>query len=75
VLALKSFEHDGFPAFAERFAAFDLLRDEALTTTDPRVPYGIARGVNGQGGLKIETPDGLHVITSGEVSVRPAAAV
>ncbi len=74
VEALRTFESDGFAAFAERFAALDLLDGEAVVTTDPRLPQGTARGVDGQGGLRIEAADGLHVIHSGEVSVRPAAA-
>jgi BirA family biotin operon repressor/biotin-[acetyl-CoA-carboxylase] ligase len=73
VKALKTFEREGFAAFAEDFAALDLLRGEAVTTTDPRAPQGIVRGVDGQGGLRVETADGVQVINSGEVSVRPIA--
>jgi BirA family biotin operon repressor/biotin-[acetyl-CoA-carboxylase] ligase len=72
VQALKTFEREGFGAFAERFATLDILRGERITTTAPRAPNGIARGVDGQGGLRVETAGGLHVISSGEVSVRPA---
>ncbi len=74
VQALKTFEREGFAAFAERYAALDLLQGEAVATSDARVPQGIARGVDGQGGLRVGTADGVQVITSGEVSVRPAAA-
>jgi BirA family biotin operon repressor/biotin-[acetyl-CoA-carboxylase] ligase len=74
VQALKTFESTGFAAFAERYAALDILQDQFVVTSDPRVPRGIARGVNGQGALRVEAADGLHVISSGEVSVRPAAA-
>ena len=73
VQALKKFEREGFAAFAEGYAALDLLRGETVTTTDPRAPQGIVRGVDGQGGLRVETADGVQVISSGEVSVRPAA--
>lgn len=73
VQALKAFEHEGFAAFANRFAAVDLLRDEAIVTSEPGLPQGVARGVNGQGGLRVETPAGLQIVSSGEVSVRPAA--
>jgi BirA family biotin operon repressor/biotin-[acetyl-CoA-carboxylase] ligase len=72
VQALKAFEHEGFAAFVDRYTALDLLRDAAIVSTEPRVPQGIARGVNGQGGLRVETAEGVQVITSGEVSVRPA---
>ena len=73
VQALQSFERDGFAAFAARFAVFDALRGEAIETNDARCPAGTARGVDGQGGLRIETATGvLRVIHSGEISVRPA---
>ena len=72
VQALQTFEREGFAAFAARFAALDLLRGEAVTTTDPRALEGIACGVDGQGGLRVETANGVQVISSGEVSVRPA---
>ncbi|MBK6865920.1 MAG: biotin--[acetyl-CoA-carboxylase] ligase [Ideonella sp.] len=72
VQALQTFEREGFAAFAERFAALDALRGEPVVTSDARCPAGTARGVDGQGGLRIETADGMHVIHSGEVSVRPA---
>jgi len=73
VQALKTFEREGFAAFAEHYAALDLLRGEAVTTTDPRAPQGVVCGVDGQGGLRVETVNGVQVINSGEVSVRPAA--
>lgn len=72
VQALKTFEREGFAAFAERFAALDALRGEPVVTSDARAAQGMARGVDGQGGLRVETADGLRVIHSGEVSVRPA---
>jgi len=71
VQALRTFEREGFAAFAERYAALDLLLGEVVATTDPRAPRGIVRGVDGQGGLRIETASGVQVISSGEVSVRP----
>ena len=72
VLALKQFEREGFAAFAERFAARDLLRGHAVRTTQPDAPEGIARGVSAQGALLLETADGLKPVFSGEVSVRLA---
>lgn len=74
VQALKLFEAEGFAAFAERFAARDLLRDQAVRTTSAAMPQGIARGVDAVGALLLEAADGVHPIASGEVSVRPAAA-
>jgi BirA family transcriptional regulator, biotin operon repressor / biotin---[acetyl-CoA-carboxylase] ligase len=72
VQALKTFEREGFAPFAARFAALDALRDLEVATSDARCPQGIARGVDGQGGLRIETASGPQVLHGGEVSVRPA---
>ena len=78
VQALKSFERDGFSAFAARFAARDLLCGRVVRTTRPDVPQGVARGVSAQGALLVEMAGGSTVaVASGEVSVRldePAAA-
>ena len=78
VLALQSFERDGFSAFAARFAARDLLCGRVVRTTRPDVPQGVACGVSAQGALLVEMADGSTVaVASGEVSVRldePAAA-
>lgn len=74
VQALQVFEREGFAAFAQAFAARDMLRDEAVRTTAADTPEGIARGVDAQGALLLEVASGLHTIASGEVSVRPAAA-
>ena len=71
VRALQQFEREGFAAFAERFAARDLLFGRAVTTTRADLPHGIARGVSAQGALRVETPAGDIVdVVSGEVSVR-----
>ena len=72
VKALRSFEAEGFAAFASRFAARDLLRGCSVTTTLPDAPEGTALGVAGNGALQLRTPRGVVEIASGEVSVRPA---
>ena len=73
VQALQLFEREGFAAFAERFAARDLLRGRAVRTTLPEVPEGIARGVSTQGALLVQSAAGITSVSSGEVSVRLAA--
>ena len=70
VKALKQFEREGFRAFAERYAARDLLRGHAVRTTLRDVPEGVAQGVSSDGALLVQAPGGLQRITSGEVSVR-----
>ncbi|HEX7384032.1 MAG TPA: biotin--[acetyl-CoA-carboxylase] ligase [Burkholderiaceae bacterium] len=74
VEALQTFERDGFAVFAGAFARRDLLAGHAVRTTDAQAPEGTARGVDARGALRVEAADGLHTITSGEVSVRPAAS-
>jgi BirA family biotin operon repressor/biotin-[acetyl-CoA-carboxylase] ligase len=71
VAALLQFEREGFAAFAERFAARDVLQRRGVRTTHPDVPEGIALGVASDGALRVQTPDGsIKNVASGEVSVR-----
>ncbi|MEO5697802.1 MAG: biotin--[acetyl-CoA-carboxylase] ligase [Burkholderiaceae bacterium] len=72
VQALKQFEREGFAAFADRFAARDLLRDQPVRTTLVDAPEGIARGISASGALMLQTPAGMTTVSSGEVSVRPS---
>lgn len=71
VKALQLFERSGFAAFADRFAARDLLFQRRITTTQAGLPEGIAQGVSMAGALQVQTPSGLQSVSSGEVSVRP----
>jgi len=70
VRVLRQFEREGFAPFAERFAARDLLRGRAITTTQANLPEGVAEGVSATGTLLVRTATGLHEVSSGEVSVR-----
>ena len=70
--ALQQFEREGFAAFAERFAARDLLRGRTVRTTSAEVPEGIARGVSAHGALLVQSAAGIASVSSGEVSVRLA---
>jgi len=77
VQALKRFEQEGFAAFAQAFAARDLLYGREVRTTHTDVPQGVARGVSAQGALLVETKGRVVTVSSGEVSVRlegPASA-
>ena len=75
VEALRLFERDGFAAFAERFAARDVLRGHKIDTTHGSAVHGVARGVDDRGALQVQTSGGLQRLSSGEVSVRPSRAV
>jgi BirA family biotin operon repressor/biotin-[acetyl-CoA-carboxylase] ligase len=69
--ALLAFEHAGFSPVAERFARRDLLRGQTVTTTLAAVPSGLCEGIDGRGGLLVRDAAALHVVSSGEVSIRP----
>ena len=71
VVALQTFERSGFAAFADRFAARDLLYQRRVTTTQAGLAEGVAQGVSAQGALQVQTAAGLQSLSSGEVSVRP----
>ena len=63
------FGHEGFAAFAQRFARRDALRGRAVRLSDGT--EGSADGVDAQGALRVQTAQGLRTVHSAEVSVRP----
>ena len=65
--ALLNFPYSGFAAWHPAFERRDLTVGRAVTAG---VLDGIARGVNAQGELLVQTPQGLHSISGGEVSLR-----
>jgi BirA family biotin operon repressor/biotin-[acetyl-CoA-carboxylase] ligase len=73
VQALQRFEREGFAAFAADFARRDVLRGQAVSTSLPGVPQGVADGVSSDGALLVRTASGTLPLVSGEVSVRMAA--
>jgi BirA family biotin operon repressor/biotin-[acetyl-CoA-carboxylase] ligase len=73
--AVRRFESDGFAALHAAYARRDGLAGHAVRTTLPQAAEGVALGVTPHGALVVRTADGARVeITSGEVSVRPAAS-
>jgi BirA family transcriptional regulator, biotin operon repressor / biotin---[acetyl-CoA-carboxylase] ligase len=66
---LLAFEAQGFAAFASRFTQLDALQGLAVQLTDGT--RGTACGVDDQGALQVQTPEGVRKVTSAEVSVRP----
>ena len=70
--ALHRYERSGFAAFADAFAARDVLFQRAITTTQADLPSGVAQGVSSSGALQVQTAQGMRSLSSGEVSVRPA---
>ena len=71
--AVRNFEQSGFDAFASDWSALDLTRDREVTVQGQQGSYNaIARGVDEQGALVVESLGQLQTIHSGEVSLRLA---
>jgi BirA family transcriptional regulator, biotin operon repressor / biotin---[acetyl-CoA-carboxylase] ligase len=70
IQAVKAFEGLGFAAFQARFDARDALRDRAVVLGDGTA--GTAHGTSESGALLVHTAGGMQVVSSAEVSVRPA---
>lgn len=68
--AVLSFEAKGFAPLQAAFQQRDVLRDMPVTLSDGR--QGTARGVDNTGVLRVETPQGMQLINSAEVRVRPS---
>lgn len=73
VLALQRFEAEGLEPVLAAYARRDLLAGQAVKTTDPALPEGIAAGIDSDGALRLRAGGAQHRIVGGEVSVRPAA--
>lgn len=67
---LAQFDVHGFDPFQARFAASDLLVGQAVWLSDGRV--GSALGVSQNGALRVVVSGVETLVSSGEVSVRPA---
>ena len=68
------YSRDGFAPFLEAFDSAHCLQDQAATLVLGRESQeGIVRGVDITGGLRFEQNGVTRVVTSGEVSLRPAA--
>jgi BirA family transcriptional regulator, biotin operon repressor / biotin---[acetyl-CoA-carboxylase] ligase len=70
VRSVQAFEAQGFGPFAERFAARDALRGRQVQLSDGS--FGLCEGVAWGGELQVRTADGLQLVSSDEVSVRPS---
>ena len=69
--ALRDFEQDGFDSFAERGNERDALAGKWVCVTTPsEILSGVARGIDSDGALILESEKTQHRIIGGEVSVR-----
>ncbi|MDR3444458.1 MULTISPECIES: biotin--[acetyl-CoA-carboxylase] ligase [unclassified Dyella] len=70
---LEQFEREGFAAFVEEYARYDLLHGKALRVQGAAgVLEGVGAGVDERGALLLQADDGLHRIDSADVTVRRA---
>lgn len=70
---LDQFEREGFAAFVDEYARYDLLRGELLRVQGATsVLEGVGAGVDARGALLLNTGDGVQRINSADVSVRRA---
>lgn len=68
---LHQFEQYGFDLFRDQWQRYDALQNLAVeVNTGREVVQGIARGINEQGGLVVETMQGMTTFHGGDVSVR-----
>lgn len=69
----EEFAREGFRAFVEAFNAVHCLQNqEARLLTGHETVEGVVRGIDATGGLIFEEKDRTRIVTSGEVSLRPA---
>lgn len=70
--ALDAFAEDGFAPFRSAWQRHDLLRGRRLRVAAARGQFeGVGEGVDERGALKVRCADGLRVVDSAEVTVRP----
>lgn len=69
--ARNRFEREGFQSFAAQWQSCDLLHDEPVVVLrgEQRIE-GIARGVDTNGALLLETDQGMQRVHAGDVSLR-----
>jgi len=73
--ALIDFQQQGFTHFAAEWAALDLTRDRAVQVSGAEPFNGIARGIDADGALCVDTDSGRRSVHSGDVSLRLANPV
>jgi BirA family biotin operon repressor/biotin-[acetyl-CoA-carboxylase] ligase len=70
---LKTFAADGFTSLADEWSGADYLAGRMVNVQlDDAVLSGIARGITDDGRLKLEADGKLHLLVTGDVSVRAA---
>ena len=71
---LGGFERDGFAASVDAWSRRDALRDRWVRVVGPQGDQvGVARGIDGDGALRLEVAGSIQRVVSGDVSIRAAA--
>jgi BirA family transcriptional regulator, biotin operon repressor / biotin---[acetyl-CoA-carboxylase] ligase len=71
VSGLLDFERQGLKGFIQEWLDADALRGRSVTVQSAEsATHGVARGIDLDGALLVETPAGLQRFISGDVSVR-----
>jgi BirA family biotin operon repressor/biotin-[acetyl-CoA-carboxylase] ligase len=74
IAALDAFQREGLLPFIQAWRDADALHGAETQVVIGKAQHrGIARGIDADGALMLETPAGVLRFVSGEVSVRPAA--
>ena len=77
IKALRQFEREGFAGFVSAYARRDLLRGKRVSAQGPShaeaMLKGTVEGVSSNGSLQVRTGHELHLVSSGEVTVRVTA--
>ncbi len=69
---LEGFAKEGFGSFADEVESCLLFRGQEVVVTDGQSALaGILEGIDGEGGLLLETGNGRKRILAGDVSLRP----
>ena len=68
--ALHQFSVSGFAPLLARFNALDLTRDQQVNVHADNSYSGIARGIDENGALRVETDAGIQLVHAADVSVR-----
>lgn len=72
ISALEAFQQEGLRPFVNEWRDADALHGVAVrVTVGDALHRGIARGIDADGALLLETPGGLLRFSSGEVTLRP----
>ena len=73
VQALVLFEDNKTNNLASEWQQWDVMKDKNICVqSEADIKYGVARGINEEGGLLLETTPGeIDTISMGEISIRP----